>query len=198
MEESVVGPVAVNCSSETSGFIRAQETPIIGVLAPANAWVDFYPAVGELTELNHLDHYLDGQLWQLLNLNDAVDNGITAELSAKQLPILVGGVGDDQLQQFGKWTVCIVHRLCKNMHSAAEESSVVLFGCLCEMEDILNCCVIVDLLEDLCGKLVDRHDGAVYYFLLFFLICDGISVALNALTCKLTFYILEYSFFLHS
>lgn len=50
-----------------------------------------------------------------------------------------------------------MHSLFEKMHPSAEEDSVVHAGRLCEVEEVLNTRVFVDLLKDLGGKCVDRH-----------------------------------------
>ena len=48
-----------------------------------------------------------------------------------------------------------MHSSFEEVGSSAEIYAVISFRCLCQMEEVLDCGIFVDLLEDLRGELCD-------------------------------------------
>jgi len=105
VEDAVVCPVPIDRPAEALLFVRPEETPVVGVLAPPDPGVHLRPSICDLAILYHLDDQFDRHPWQLAGLNDAVDGSVTADLCAKKLAALIGLVGYDQLHQFREWAV---------------------------------------------------------------------------------------------
>ena len=96
---------------------------------------------------------------------DSVEDLCSSEFSAHWFSALVRLVSDDEFVERREGTVGIVHSLFEEVHASAKEDSVLFAGGLCEVEEVLNTRVFIDLLKDLCGKGVDRHDVGFFLFL---------------------------------
>ena len=81
MEEVGVGPELVDCFSETLCFVRVEHAAGGRVVAPAEAGVDFCPAVGDFGVLSHFLDEGDGEGWQVSRSQDAVESNSAAEFS---------------------------------------------------------------------------------------------------------------------
>ena len=50
-----------------------------------------------------------------------------------------------------------MHSSFEEMESTAEIYTVISFGCLCQIKEVLDSGKFIDLLEDLCGEVRDGH-----------------------------------------
>lgn len=157
VEEVVVCPVAVDGSSKAFLLVREQKPSVVGIVPPSDLWVQLRPSICYFPIFHHFHDQLDCQLWRILSLDDSTDDNVAAYFCAQWLAALVWFIAYHQFVEIGEGAEGIVHGSFEEMGSTTKIYTVVSFGCLCQMKEVLDCCIFADLLQDLRGEFGDRH-----------------------------------------
>ena len=134
-----------------------QQAPVGGAVPPAESGVEFCPFGGDTTVRHHLLQELEGEFRGLRGVKYAIEERGPPEFGPNWFTGLVWLIADYELEEVGEGTVRVVHGAFENGHSPPEKRSVVLFRCCGQVYDVFEIAILEDLLNYLCGEMVDRH-----------------------------------------